>query len=383
MFTQAPSSDVSVPLIDLAKQNEPMAEELAEALKAVLASGAYVLGPYVEAFERELAEYLGVKHVLGLTSGTDALLLSMMAMDIGPGDEVITTPFTWFSTVSSIVRLGAKPVFVDINPRTYCIEARDIEGAVTPKTKAILPVHLYGLPASMNRIKEVADAHGLKVIEDAAQAIGASYHGKNVGALGDVACFSFYPTKNLSALGDAGAVATDDDALAAKMKCLRNHGMVFDGPTGYDFPEVGGNFRMSGFQGAALSVKLKHLNDWTQIRREHAERYHEALESTPVTTPFTPNTRGHVFHQYTIRVRSDARDALMHHLDACNVQSKVFYAAPLHLQPCFQHLGHQAGSLPEAERAVQEVLSLPISPEMSDTAQQRVIDAIQDFFRAE
>lgn len=383
MPNPALSTALDVPLIDLAKQNEPLADELAQALKAVLSSGAYVLGPHVQAFEEELAAYLEVKHVLGVTSGTDALLLAMMALDIGPGDEVITTPFTWFSTVSSIVRLGAKPVFVDINPQTYCIEARDLEGVITPQTKAVLPVHLYGMPANMAMIQQVAEAHGLKVIEDAAQAIGATHDGKKTGTLGDVGCFSFYPTKNLSALGDAGAVVTDDEALAEKMTCLRNHGMVFDGPTGYDFPQIGGNFRMSGFQGAALSVKLKHLDAWTASRRAHAERYHEALETTPVTTPFVPHSRGHVFHQYTIRVRSDARNALMHHLSACHVQSKVFYAHPLHLQPCFESLGYKPGMLPEAERTAQEVLSLPIMPEMTDTQQQVVVDAIQDFFRAE
>ena len=372
-----------VPLLDLAAQNGPLTDELHAAFAEVLASGAFVLGPFVERFERELCDYLGCGHAVGVTSGTDALTLAMMALGIGPGDEVITTPFTWFSTASCIARLGAVPVFVDINPRTYCIESRDIEGAITDKTKAIMPVHLYGLPASMNRINEVAQRHGLKVISDAAQSIGATYHGQRVGAVGDVGCLSFYPTKNLGAFGDAGAVVTNDADLADRLRLLRNHGMDPHGASGFDFPELGGNFRMGGVQAALLSVKLKHLDTWTAGRQTHAEAYHAALESTPLTTPFTPDTRGHVFHQYTIRVRSGGRDALMYHLQACKIDTRVFYAKPLHLQPCFASLGYTPNSLPEAERAASEVLSLPISPEMSEAHRERVVEAIREFFRAE
>ncbi len=374
---------LTVPLLDLALQNEPFADELKAAFAEVLGSGAFVLGPYVERFEQELSASLGCRHAIGVTSGTDAILLALMAAGVGPGDEVITTPFTWFSTASCVSRLGAIPVFVDINPRTYCLESRDIEGKITPKTKAILPVHLYGLSASMNRINEVAKKHGIPVIEDAAQAIGATYHGRNVGTVGDVGCFSFYPTKNLGAFGDAGAVVTNDDDLAHKMRLLRNHGMDPDGPTGFDFSAIGGNFRMGGIQAALLSVKLPRLAAWTAARREKAAIYSAALENEPVSTPFEPPTRGHAYHQYTLRVRGHSRDALMHHLAACHVSTRVFYAKPIHLQPCYASLGYEAKTLPESVKAADEVLSLPVSPEMTEAQQNHVIESIRSFFRAE
>ncbi len=373
----------NVPILDLAPHNAGFKHELLETFDHIIDSGGFILGPHVEAFEEKLAAYCGCSHALGLTSGTDALLLAMMALDIGPGDEVITTPFTWFSTASCIARLGAKPVFVDIHPRTYNIDTRLIEGAITDKTKAIMPVHLFGLPANMEGVMSIAQAHGLKVIEDAAQAIGASHNGQPIGSIGDVGCFSFYPTKNLSAFGDAGGVTTNDPDLAARMKSLRNHGIDPSGPTGYHFPEVGANFRMSAFQGAVLKAKISKADAYSQARRKNAEAYSAAFESLPVSTPFEPETRKHVYHQYTIRVRSNMRDAVLQHLNASHVGAKVFYAKPLHLQPCFEHLGYREKELPVSEQAAQEVLSLPVYPEMTEAQRRRVIEAVSEFFQAE
>ncbi|GAB4109558.1 MAG: DegT/DnrJ/EryC1/StrS family aminotransferase [Phycisphaeraceae bacterium] len=354
--------------------------ELKQAFEQVTRSGQFILGEYVQRFEQEFAAYCGVKHAIGVSSGTDALLLSMMAMGIGPGDEVITTAFSFFATAGSIARLGAKPVFIDINPRTYNIQAQDIEGAITRNTKAIIPVHLYGLSANMDAINEVAQAHGLKVIEDAAQASGARFHGKPVGSMGDVGCFSFYPTKNLAGLGDGGAITTNDDELAERIRRLRNHGA--DRPD--HFPDVGGNFRLDGLQAACLSIKLPYLDQWCERRRELADRYGRELEEVAITTPFEVQNRHHVYNQYTVRVRGKGmRDGLCHHLSACGIGNRIYYSLPLHLQPCFDHLGYTPGSLPYAEEASKQVLSLPVFPEMTTQEQDEVIACIRDFFAAE
>jgi len=372
---------MTVPLLDLSRQHTPLMPKFQEALTEVINSGQFILGSYVKEFEKNLAKTLNVKHAMGCSNGSDALLLALMALDIGPGDEVITTPFTFFSTASAIARLGATPVFIDINPQTYNVQVDAIEGAITEKTKAIIPVHLFGLPADMNRIMALAETHGLKVIEDAAQAIDASIDGKPVGSIGHIGCFSFYPTKNLSAMGDAGAITTQDDELAEKITVLRVHGCDY----GYNYPLIGGNFRLDGMQAALLNIKLEHLPTYTKKRREHAAYYDAEFERLPVGTPFEVPSRKHVYHQYTIRVHGGAnqRQALMDHLKAMNIGCRIYYEKALHLQPCFDDLNYKPGSLPEAELAADEVLSLPIFPEMTKQEQDLVVQAVSQFFESD
>jgi len=370
---------MSVPLLDLSEQHEALGSKLRDAFAEVLKSGQFIMGPYVERFERDFAQYIGVKHCIGVASGTDALLVAMMAMDIGPGDEVITTPFTFFATAGSIARLGAIPVFVDIIPQTYNLDIEAVEAAITKKTKAIMPVHLFGLSARMADVMKIAKKHKLKVIEDAAQACGAAFGDKKVGSIGDVGCFSFYPTKILPAIGDGGAVTTNDDKLAEKIRWMRNHGA----DKADHFPVVGGNFRLDALQAAILSVKLPHLDQWIARRREIAERYEHALEEMPLGTPFEADDRLHVYNQYTVRVHGNARDKFRDHLAADNIGSRVYYPTPLHLQPCFKKLGYKKGRFPDAEEAAREVLSIPCYPEMTDEQQDLVIQSIRHFFRPE
>ncbi|MEO0964274.1 MAG: DegT/DnrJ/EryC1/StrS family aminotransferase [Planctomycetota bacterium] len=376
--TPAPPTSTAphVPLVDPVAQHAPLMDAFREAFERVLSSGAFILGQEVDAFERELADFVGVRHAIGVSSGTDALTLAMLALDIKPRDEVITTPFTWFSSASTIARLGAVPVFVDIHPRTFNIDTRMIEGAITDRTKALLPVHLFGLPANMPEITRIADDHGLPVIADCAQAIGASVDGKSVGSIGKLGCFSFYPTKNLSGLGDGGAVTTNDDELAESVRYLRNHG-TRDGVT---FERLGGNFRMDALYAALLRLKLPHLPAYNEARKRLAARYHRLLEDTPVITPFEAPERDHTFHQYTIRVRSNVREPLRAHLAAEGIASKVYYPKPMHLQPCFAQLGYEPGQFPEAEAASEQVLSIPIFPEMTRDQQDAVVRAVRDVF---
>jgi dTDP-4-amino-4,6-dideoxygalactose transaminase len=372
---------MSVPLIDPSAQHAPLMPQLEEAFRRVVESGQYILGPFVEAFERDLAQYVGARHAVGVSSGTDALTVAMMALGIGPGDEVITTPFTFFCTASCVTRLGARPVFVDINPRTFNIEADAIEGAITERTRAIIPVHLFGLPANLEPILELAKKHNLRVIEDAAQALGARYEGKPVGPIGDIGCYSFYPTKNMPALGDAGACVTNDDELAEKLRILRVHGL--EPGRNYFYRSIGGNFRLDALQAALLSVKLPHIEGWNDRRRVLADRYGRSLEELPVSTPFEPSTRHHVYSNYTVRVRAGSRESLLNSLQAAGVAARVYYPLPLHLQPAFESLGHRAGRFPVAEAAAREVLSLPIYPEMTEAVQDEVIAELRDYFRAE
>jgi len=405
---------MAVPLLDLSEQHAELMPALKDAFAKVVDSGGFILGPWVERFEQQLADDCGARHCIGVTSGTDGLLAVMMAMGIGEGDEVITSPFTFFSTAGSIARTGATPVFVDIDPRTYNIEHRAIAGAITEKTKAIVPVHLYGQACKMDGIMALAQKHGLKVledadqaivpvhlyglsanmdpilelakdrglyvIEDAAQAIGAKYGDKHVGTLGHAGVYSFYPSKNLAGLGDGGAIVTDDDELAHRIQMIRNHGVASDGMS---YPIVGGNFRLDAVQAALLSVKLPNLPEYTECRRVHAARYTRKLEDFAVSTPTTYPDRYHVFHQYTIRVHGDGREPLREHLNACGIGNRVYYAKPLHLQPCFAGLGYEPGSLPEAESAAREVLSIPNFPEMTRAQQDEVIEAIRDFFKGD
>lgn len=368
---------MTVPLLDLVKQNEPLLAEMQSVFEQVVQSGRYVLGEYVESFEQAMAAYCQTKHVVGVSSGTDALLLSLMAMQVGPGDEVITSPFTFFATAGCIARVGAKPIFVDIDPVTFNIDAQLIESAITAKTKAIIPVHLYGQAAGMGPIMQIAQRHGLKVIEDAAQAIGAKDDGNTVGSIGDVGCFSFYPTKNLSTLGDAGACTTNDPGLAQHMKVLRVHGQQ----DRYHHTYVGGNFRIDALHAAILNVKIQHLPAWTDARRANAQRYNEMLIGLPVITPVQASGKYHVYNQYTIRVLDGRRDALCEHLKGKGIGHEVYYPIPLHHQPCFSGLGLGATEFPQAQQACQEVLSLPVYPELTTEEQDRVVEAIHSFFQ--
>jgi len=364
---------MKVPMLNLAAQYEAVHAEVREAIDRVLESQAYILGPEVEALEQEIAELCGVPHAIGVSSGTDAILATLMALGIGPGDEVIVPTFTFFATAGCVARLGARPVFVDVLPETYNINPEAVEAAVTPRTKAIIPVHLYGQCARMDRVMAIADRHGLAVIEDAAQALGAAYDGRPAGSFGTAGTFSFYPTKNLSAMGEAGMIVTRDEALARKLRSIRDHGQ---NPR-YYYHHIGGNFRLDGIQGAILRVKLKKLTDWNEARRRNADRYDRALKGTSIVPPMTEARCRHVYHQYT--VRSPRRDALQQHLAEAGVGSAVYYPLCLHQQPCFASLGYKEGDCPVAEQAAREVLSLPISPELTESQQDYVIEALQKF----
>ena len=350
-----------VPLLDLRQQyTGTLRTEIRAAIDAVCDAQALILGPHVEQFERELATYCGAKHAIGVSSGTDALLMALMALDLRPGDEVIVPAFTFFATAGCVVRVGAKPVFVDIDPRTFNIDVARAEAAVTAKTKAIIPVDLFGQIADLDAVHALAQRHGLAVIEDAAQAIGAARDGKP--ACSDVAfgCLSFYPTKNLGAFGDAGAVCTNDDATAVKLRKIRVHG---SGHT-YYHELVGGMFRLAAIQAAVLNVKLKYLDGWHAARRRHAAIYDRVLAGSKAVTPFIAAGNRTVYNQYVVRVPD--RDTVKHRLAEAGVGSAVYYPLGLHLQDCFKDLGHRAGDFPETERATAEVLALPVYPELTD-----------------
>ncbi|WP_432797370.1 DegT/DnrJ/EryC1/StrS family aminotransferase [Poriferisphaera sp. WC338] len=370
---------MTVPILDLSIQHDALQPQINDKVTEVIASGKFILGPYVEEFEQKLAEFHNAKHAIGVSSGSDALLVSLMALGIKAGDEVITTPFTFFATAGAIARLGAVPVFIDIDPKTFNLEHQKIEPAITHRTKAIMPVHLFGLPTNMDPIMQLAEKHDLKVVEDAAQSIGAMYTDKMACTLGHCGCLSFYPSKNLSCMGDAGAIITNDDELAEKLRQLRNHGMNAQ----YKYASLGGNFRIDAIQAAILSIKLDHLNEWTEKRIAHAQRYNRHLEDLAVATPHEYGYRKHVFNQYTIRVHGGARDGLMHHLSGSGIGCRVYYPSPLHVESCFEYLKCLPGSLPMAEEAATEVLSLPVFPEMTREQQDVVIDCIKDFFTSE
>jgi len=372
---------MNVPLLDLTRQYRAIREEIDAAVHRVLALGRFILGPEVEAFEREIAEYLGVKHAIGVASGTDALLLSLKALRVGPGDGVIVPSFTFFATAGVVTNVGATPVFADIDPQTFNISTESVKEILyhpsSPITiRAIIPVHLYGQPADMDEITRLAKEYDLYVIEDAAQAIGAEYRGQKVGTIGHLGCFSFFPTKNLGAYGDGGLVVTNDDELAEKVRMLRVHGSK----PKYYHHLVGTNSRLDALQAAILRAKLPHLDEWTVARQRIAARYDELLRDVPgVEIPFRAPDRTHIFHQYTIRVLSGRRDALQKHLREKGIGTQVYYPLPLHLQPCFRHLGYKEGDLPESERASREVLSLPMFPELTEEEQDYVVQAVKAF----
>lgn len=344
------------------------------AIDEVCQSQFLCLGPAVEKFEKEIADFCHCKFALGVSSGSDALLASLMALDIKTGDEVITTPFTFFATAGAVVRTGAKPVFVDIDPDSFNIDPKKIEEKITPKTKAIIPVHIFGQIAQMKPICEIAARHNLAIIEDACQSIGAVQDGKKAGTFGDFGCFSFYPTKNLGAFGDAGLVTTDNPALYEKLKITRDHGQ---NPR-YYYKFVGGNFRLDGIQGAVLSVKLKYLEKWSEKRRQNAQLYNELLADTPVKTPVVEENNISIFHQYTIC--APKRDDLQKHLAENQVSSAVFYPKPLHIQDCFADLDYKQGDFPITEKTCQQVLSLPVYPELKKEQIEFVAEKIKAFY---
>ncbi len=365
-----------IPILDLTRYDEELRRGIAQAVADVFASGRFVLGPANEAFEKALADRLGVRHVLGVASGTDALLVGLMALGVGPGDEVVTSPFSFFASAGAVARLGATPVFVDIDAATFNLDPSRLERALTPRTKVIQPVHLYGQTADMDPILEIARRRGIPVLEDACQAIGATHGGRPAGTLGTLGAFSFYPTKNLGAAGDAGAVATDDDGLAALVKSLRVHGSTAT----YLHDRVGGNFRMDALQAAVLSVKLPRLDGWIERRRAIARRYGELFADAARTGRLTPPVeapgRRHVYHQYVVRVAD--RDGVKTRLAERGVGSSVFYPVPLHLQKCFAALGGREGDFPQAEKAAKEVLALPMFAELTDAEIERVAAAVNE-----
>jgi dTDP-4-amino-4,6-dideoxygalactose transaminase len=365
-----------VPQLDLAAQYAAIGAEIRAAVDKVLASQHFILGSEGAALEREIAQLCGVAHGVGVASGTDALILALRACGVHAGDEVIIPPFTFVATASAVNALGAKPVFADIRPDTYNIDPSDLARRVTPKTKVIVAVHLYGLSADMDPLLSFARAHDLKVVEDNAQAIGATYKGRPTGSMGDLACLSFYPTKNLGAYGDAGMIVTNSSALDARLRTLRNHGQS----ARYVSNEPGWNSRLDEIQAAILRVKLRHLPAWQGARQSHAEAYSKLLLGIPgIAPPLVPERYQHVFHQYTIRVEN--RDALQQALNARNIGNAVYYPVPLHLQPLYAMLGHKLGDFPHAEHAANEVISLPMYPELRPEQITRVAEAVAEFVK--
>jgi dTDP-4-amino-4,6-dideoxygalactose transaminase len=371
---------VSVPLLDLRAQYAPLRDEILSALTRVCDSQRFIMGAEIASLESELARMLGVGHAIAVSSGTDALLLALMALGVKSGDEVVTSAYSFFATAGCISRLGARPVFVDIDPQTCNIDPSRIADAITPKTKAILPVHLFGLSADLDPILDEASRSGIPVIEDAAQAIGATYGSRQVGGFGAFGCFSFFPSKNLGAFGDAGLVTTNDATLATRARSMRTHGME----PKYHHLMVGGNFRMDELQAAVLRVKAPHLAAWTEARRLNAARYirmfGDAGLGDRIALPIEPQGRRHVFNQFVIR--TPERDGLKRHLDDCHIGNEIYYPQPLHLQPCFADLGYGPGDLPQAERAAAESLAIPIYGELTVEQQQAVVSAIAEFMHA-
>jgi dTDP-4-amino-4,6-dideoxygalactose transaminase len=370
-----------IPILDLSAQYERIADEMKAAVEGVLKSQQFILGPEVREFEREIAPYCHCTEAIGCASGSDALLLALMACDVGPGDEVITTPFSFFATVAAIVRLGAKAVFADIDGPTFNIDPDRIESAITKKTKAIMPVHLFGQCSEMDRITQLASDHGIPVIEDAAQAIGAEYHDRRAGSLGTVASFSFYPSKNLGGAGDGGLLTTNDRDLAETLRHLRAHGAKKK----YYHERVGINSRLDSLQAAILRVKLRYLDQWGQARKNNAEKYKTLFAATGLVSkgivrlPAESQSTVHVYNQFVIRVNH--RDELRTYLAERGVGTEIYYPLPLHLQACFKDLGYRAGDFPQSETASEQALAIPVFPELGDAAQQYVVESIASFFR--
>ncbi|HEV2829965.1 MAG TPA: DegT/DnrJ/EryC1/StrS family aminotransferase [Pyrinomonadaceae bacterium] len=388
-----------VPLLDLKAQYATIREEVRAAIDRVAESQHFILGPEVEALEKEVAAYSQCRFGIGVSSGSDALLVTLMAIDLEPGDEVLTTPYTFFATAGAVSRLGAKPVFVDIDPLTFNIDPTALEAAVTDRTRAIIPVHLYGQMAEMDPIMEIAKRHNLYVIEDAAQAIGSEYKGRRAGSIGHFGCFSFFPSKNLGGFGDGGMVTSNDPELADRVKLLRNHGYR---PKYYN-KVVGGNFRLDAIQAAILRVKLKYLDQWTEARQRNAARYSELFkeaelsidpkqvtswqadarfeETSGVVLPVEAHAGRHIYNQFVIR--NGQRDKLMAFLKERQIGTEIYYPVPMHIQECFAELGYRAGDFLESERAAAETLALPIYPELTDDMLATVVDAVEEFCKGQ
>lgn len=366
-----------IPLFNLKEQHDSLKDQINAAAAEALNSMHWLLGPQTEKFEEEFAKTIGVKHCITCSSGASAIQIALKAAGIGPGDEVITTPFTFIATTSSVSLTGAQFVFADIDPRTYNLDVQDVERKITKKTKAILPVHLYGYPADMDALMHLANEHGLKVIEDCAQAHLATYDGVMVGSIGDAGCFSFYPSKNLGACGDAGCITTNDDELANRCRSLRHSGRAMG--KAYEYDLEGSTLRMDEIQAAILRVKLPHLEEWTENRRKAAAWYEEGLAGVPVVLPPTPPA-GSSQSYYVYTIRAEKRDELQAYLKAHNIGSAVYYPVPLYKQPAYAHLGLKAEDYPNAEKAAQEVLSIPMFPEITQEQVFRVCDTIRAFY---
>jgi dTDP-4-amino-4,6-dideoxygalactose transaminase len=362
-----------IPLVDLTAQYHSIKEEIDAAVHATLESGHFILGPLVSKFEESIASYLGVNHAIGLASGTDALVLALRALDISAGDEVIIPAYTFFATAGTVMSVGAKPVFMDIDPVTYEMDVAQIEDRITANTKAVIPVHLYGHPVEMNPILDLAYSYGLRVIEDNAQAFGATYRGKKTGSFGDISCLSFFPTKNLGAFGDGGMTVTNDDVLAERMRMLRTHGWKKK----YYSEEVGYNSRLDALQAAILQAKFPHVDSWNEKRRQIAQRYSEKFISLDITVPVECDWGKHVYHLYIIR--SERRNELQAFLKQKGIASEVYYPLPPHLSKPCRKFGYHEGDFPHAERASRETLALPLFPELTAEQQDEVINTISEF----
>jgi dTDP-4-amino-4,6-dideoxygalactose transaminase len=366
-----------VPLLDLQAQYRPLRDEILSAMTRVCDSQRFIMGPEIDALESELSRQIGVTHAIAVSSGTDAVLLALMALDIKAGDEVVTTTYSFFATAAAIERVGARTVLVDIDPATFNIDAARAVAAITPRTKAIIPVHLFGLSADLDPIMDAANRAGIPVVEDAAQAIGSTYKSRPAGAIGALGCFSFFPSKNLGAFGDAGLLTTNDDRLAKRARLLRTHGM----DPKYYHHLIGANFRMDAIQAAVLRVKAPHLAAWTEGRRANAARYRTLFRSAGldgiVSLPVEPPDRRHIFNQFVIR--TPERDSLKRHLDERGVGNEIYYPVPFHLQPCFAHLGYRRGDFPHAERAAADSLAIPVYGELSRDQQEFVVSAVAEF----
>lgn len=367
---------MKIPLLDLKGQYRSIKSEIDETLRNVIERQDFILGEECRLFEDEVAHYCGSKYAVGVASGTDALILALKALDIGPGDEVITTSFTFFATAEAVSLVGAKPVFVDIEPKTYNIDPALLEKAITPRTKAIIPVHLYGQCADMDPIIAIARKRKLKIIEDTAQAIGATYKGRKAGSMGDIGTLSFFPSKNLGAFGDAGMIITNDKDVADKIRMLRVHGSA----ERYIHSEIGMNSRLDNLQAAVLRVKLKYLDSWLEARRGHANHYDANLKDLPLIFPYVPDHNTHTYHQYVLRVNSDL-DKFMKFLVDNGIEARTYYPVPLHLQECYRHLGYKGGSLNESEQASKETLAIAVYPELTTEELDYVISRIKAFFK--
>ena len=378
VLSSLPGINSQFPFLDLKSEFAEIRNDIIAAVTRVLESQNFILGPEVDALEAEIAHCIGARFAIGCASGSDALLLSLMALAIGPGDEVITTPFTFVATLGAIARLGARPVLVDIDPADFNIHVRLVEKAITPKTRAILPVHLFGLATDLELLLEVARRNDLPVVEDAAQALGAIYRGKSVGVWGVTGCFSFFPSKNLGGAGDGGMITTDDPQISDRLKVLRVHG----GRAKYKYECLGINSRLDALQAAVLRVKLQHLHRWTALRQRNAERYYRLFRefglNSIIQLPASFSDRIHVFNQYVIR--APERDALREHLRKCGIPTEIYYPYPLHLEPAFEYLGYKLGDFPNAENACRQVLALPVFPLISEEQQRHVVASISDFF---